>query len=86
MPVVCRVKFFTNLTCNCLTNQNDYHYQLTSYTKICTNLSGIIYNTVWQLNFVGANFRGKSEKALKINFRGFEFRDSNQSRALLYKR
>ena len=24
-----------------------------------------------------SNFRGKSEKALKINFRGFKFRDSN---------
>ena len=30
---------------------------------------------------MGSNFRGKSEKALKINFRGFKFRDSNQSRA-----
>ena len=37
--------------------------------------------------FVGSNFRGKSEKALKINFRGFEFCYSNQSRgvALLHK-
>ena len=25
---------------------------------------------------MGSNFRGKSEKALKINFRGFKFRDS----------
>ena len=24
-------------------------------------------------NFRGANFRGKSEKALRINFRGFKF-------------
>ena len=34
------------------------------------------------------NFRGKSEKALKINFRGFKFRDSNQSKGvvLLHKR
>ena len=33
------------------------------------------------------NFRGKSEKSLKIKFRGFKFRDSNQSRgvALLHK-
>ena len=29
---------------------------------------------------MGANFRGKSEKALKIKFRDFKFRDSNQSR------
>jgi hypothetical protein len=28
-------------------------------------------------NFQGANFRGKSEKALRINFRDFNFRDSN---------
>ena len=34
---------------------------------------------------MGANFHGKSEKAL--NFCGFKFRDSNQSRgvALLHK-
>ena len=30
---------------------------------------------------MGSNFRGKSEKALKINLRGFKFRDSNQYRA-----
>ena len=37
---------------------------------------------------MGSNFRGKSEKAHKINFRGFKFRESNQSRgvALLHKR
>ena len=37
---------------------------------------------------MGANFHGKSKKALKINFRGFEFCDSNQSggAALLQKR
>ena len=40
---------------------------------------------------MGVNFHGKSEKALKINFRDFKFRDifdSNQSRgvALLHKR
>jgi hypothetical protein len=34
-------------------------------------------NTVWRVFFGGANFRGKSEKALRINFRGFKFRDSN---------
>ena len=28
---------------------------------------------------MAGNFRGKSEKALAINFRGFKFRDSNQS-------
>ena len=28
------------------------------------------------------NFCGKSEKALKINFRGLKFRDSNQSRGV----
>ena len=45
-------------------------------------------HTVWWVIFVGSNFHGKSEKALKINFRGFKFRDSNQSRgvALLHKR
>ena len=43
---------------------------------------------VWRIIFMGANFCVKSEKALKINFRGFKFRDSNQSRdvALLHKR
>ena len=43
--------------------------------------------TVWQVIFVGASFCGKSEKALKINFYDFKFRDSNQSRAvaLLHK-
>ena len=38
---------------------------------------------------MGCNFRGKSEKALKINFYGFKVRDSKyQSRgvALLHKR
>ena len=37
---------------------------------------------------MGSNFSGKSEKALKNNFRGFKFRNSNQSRgvALLHKR
>ena len=46
------------------------------------------YYTVWWVTFVGFNFHGKSEKALKINLRGFKFRDSNQSRgvALLHKR
>ena len=37
-------------------------------------------NTVWRVIFGDANFRVKSEKALRINFRGFKFRDSNQSR------
>ena len=42
-------------------------------------------DTVWRVIFMGANFRGKSEKALKFNFK---FCDSNQSRgvALLHKR
>ena len=35
-------------------------------------------NTVWWVIFIGATFRGKSEKALKINFRGFKFRDRQQ--------
>ena len=37
---------------------------------------------------MGSNFRGKSEKALKISFHGFKFHDSNQFRgvALLHKR
>ena len=30
---------------------------------------------------MGANFRGKSEKALKMNFYGFKFRDSNNTGA-----
>ena len=47
-----------------------------------------VYYTVWWVIFVGSNFHGKSEKALKINFRGFKFRNSNQSRGmvLLHKR
>ena len=46
-----------------------------------------MFVTVWRV-ILGANFRGKSEKVLKINFHGFKFRDSNQSRgvALLHKR
>ena len=39
-------------------------------------------HTVWQVIFVGANFREKSKMALKINFYGFKFRDSNQSRGV----
>ena len=31
---------------------------------------------------MAGNFRGKSEKALKINFCGCNFRDSNQSRGV----
>ena len=48
--------------------------------------SGFSLATVWRVIFVGTNFHGKSEKAFKINFRGFKFRDSNQSRdvALLH--
>ena len=42
---------------------------------------------VWRVIFVGANLRGKPENALKINFCGFKFRDSNQSRGVaLHKR
>ena len=33
--------------------------------------------TVWQVIFGGPNFCGKSEKALRINFRGFKFHVSN---------
>ena len=36
-----------------------------------------ITHTVWRVIFRGDNFRGKSEEALRINFRGFKFRDSN---------
>ena len=32
---------------------------------------------VWRVIFGGANFRGKLEKDLRINFCGFKFRDSN---------
>ena len=39
-------------------------------------------NTVWRVIFVGSNFRGTSEKALKINFHAFKFRDSNQYRGV----
>ena len=43
--------------------------------------------TVWRVIFGGANFRGKSEKALRINFRGFKFREATQSRGMaLHKR
>ena len=31
---------------------------------------------------MGSNFHGKSEKALKINFRGFKFRGRNQFRGV----
>ena len=31
---------------------------------------------------MAGNFRGKSEKALKISFHGSKFRDSNQSRGV----
>ena len=50
--------------------------------------TGRFCGTVWRVIIVGSNFRGKSEKALKINFRGFKFRHSNQPRgmALLHKR
>jgi hypothetical protein len=34
-------------------------------------------DTVWRVIFGGANFYGESEKALRINFRGFKFRDSS---------
>ena len=45
------------------------------------------YTILWQVIVVGANFHGKSEKALKINFHGFKFHDSNQSRGMaLHKR
>ena len=56
------------------------------YLGICNVLH--IWHTVWRVIFAGSNFRGKSEKALKINFRGFKFRDSSQYRgvALLHKR
>ena len=30
-------------------------------------------HTVWQVIFMQSNFRGKSKKALKINFRGLNF-------------
>ncbi len=33
--------------------------------------------TVWRIILGGAKFRGKLEKALRINFRGVKFRDSN---------
>ena len=33
--------------------------------------------TVWRVILGGANFREKSKKAFRINFRDFKFRDSN---------
>ena len=49
--------------------------------------SKIPYYTIWWVIFVGSNFHGKSEKALKINFCGFKFHDSSQSRGVaLHKR
>ena len=35
----------------------------------------VISHTVWQVIFMGANLRGKSEADFRINFRGFNFRD-----------
>jgi hypothetical protein len=32
---------------------------------------------IWRVIIRGINFRGKSEKALRINFRGFKFYDSS---------
>ena len=32
-------------------------------------------NTVWRVIFGGANIREKSKVAVRINFRGFNFRD-----------
>ena len=37
----------------------------------------IIMINVWQVIFGGANFRGKLEEALKINFHDFKFCDTN---------
>ena len=55
-------------------------------TRQCVTATGRKH-TVWQVIFGGHNFRGKSEKALRINFRRFKFRDSNQSRGVaLHKR
>ena len=64
------------------------HGIFSNFTKILNHKNLELYGTVWRVIFVGANFHGKSEKALKINFRGFKFRDSNQSRgvAQLHKR
>ena len=61
-------------------------YMAMGLTIILT-LQPLPWCTVWRVIFVGTNFRGKSEKALKINFYGFKIRDSNQSRgmALLHK-
>ena len=36
-----------------------------------------IPTTVWRVIFGGANFCGKSEKVLRINFHDFKFHDSN---------
>ena len=53
------------------------------YTELYTQLALMsIWYHIWRIIFVGANFHGKSEEALKINFCGFKFRDSNQSRGM----
>ena len=35
----------------------------------------VLLYTVWRVIFGGSNFREKSTYALRINFRGFNFRD-----------
>ena len=64
-------------------------HQTLLWAAACARLL-IILNDDYHMagNFGGANFCGKSEKALRINFRGFKFHgDSNQSRGVaLHKR
>ena len=61
-------------------------YGAIGYTNLC-NCHALDSHTVWRVIFGGANFRGKSEKALRINFRDFKFRHSNRSRGVaLHKR
>ena len=68
----------------CLLNYHASCYIPGSYVanKMTLGFLRHFQGTVWRVIFMGANFRGKFEKALKINFRGFKFRDSNQSRGM----
>ena len=42
-----------------------------TFAFTCDRVCVYALHTVWRVIFVGANFRGKSENVLKINFRCF---------------
>ena len=48
-------------------------YHLSYYNVVYNNVKG----TVWRVIFGGANFCGKLEMVLRLNFHGFKFHDSN---------